>query len=60
MHAVGFGHTAAWSSVMGPNTNGVVEPSVEDVAYAQLYYAISRLQRDREAPFGILESARGE
>jgi len=60
MHAVGFGHTGAWSSVMGPNTNGVHEPSVEDVAYAQLYYAISRLQRDREAPFGILEAARDE
>jgi hypothetical protein len=58
MHAVGFGHTGAWSSVMGPNTSGVDTPSVEDVAYAQLYYAISQLQRDREAPFGILETAR--
>jgi hypothetical protein len=58
MHAVGFGHTGAWSSVMGPSTNGVDTPTVEDIAYAQLYYAISQLQRDREAPFGILESGR--
>ena len=43
---------------MGPNTNGIDTPSVEDIAYAQLYYAISQLQREKEAPFGILESGR--
>ena len=58
LHAIGFGHTGAWSSVMGPSTIGVDAPTVEDVAYAQLYYAVSQLQREREAPFGILESAR--
>jgi hypothetical protein len=58
LHAIGFGHTGAWSSVMGPNTSGVDSPSVEDIAYAQVYYAISRLQREKEAPFGILESGR--
>lgn len=58
MHAIGLGHTGAWPSVMGPITSGIDSPSVEDVAYAQLYYAISRLQRDNEAPFGILESGR--
>jgi hypothetical protein len=58
LHAIGFGHTGAWSSVMGPNAAGVESPSVEDVAYAQLFYAISQLQRDREAQFGILESGR--
>ena len=58
MHAIGLGHTGSWPSVMGPNTSGIETPSPEDVAYAQLYYAISRLQRDNEAPFGILEAGR--
>ena len=58
LHAIGLGHTAGWPSVMGANTGAINAPSVEDVAYAQLYYAISRLQREREAPFGILEAGR--
>jgi len=58
MHAIGLGHTGAWSSVMGPNTAGVDLPSAEDVAYAQLYFEISKVQREREAQFGILESER--
>jgi len=58
LHAIGFGHTGAWSSVMGPNAAGVESPSAEDVAYAQLFYAIAQVQRDKEVRFGILESAR--
>jgi hypothetical protein len=58
LHALGFGHTGAWRSVMGANSGAINEPTVEDVAYAQLFYAISVLQREREAPFGILESGR--
>ena len=58
LHAIGLGHTGAWPSVMGANTGKIDSPSVEDVAYAQLYYAIAQLQREREAPFGILESGR--
>ena len=58
LHAIGFGHTRGWSSIMGPNAAGVESPTVEDIAYAQLLYAVSRLQRDREAQFGIAESAR--
>mgnify|MGYP003945963735 CR=1 FL=1 len=58
MHAIGLGHTGAWSSVMGPSGGGPDLPSVEDVAYAQVYFEISKVQRDREAQFGILESER--
>ena len=58
MHAIGLGHTVAWRSIMGPSASGIDTPSAEDVAYAQLFYAISRLQREHEAPFGILESGR--
>jgi hypothetical protein len=56
LHALGFGHTRAWDSVMGPNASGVDSPTADDVAYAQLYYAISELQRNREARFGIPEA----
>lgn len=58
LHALGFGHTGAWTSIMGPNTSGVSTPSVEDVAYMQLYYAISQLQRAKDAQFGILDAGR--
>jgi hypothetical protein len=58
MHAIGFGHTRGWTSVMGPNAEGVDAPTAEDVAYAQLYYAISELQRNREVRFGIPEAGR--
>jgi hypothetical protein len=58
LHALGFGHTRGWISVMGPNAAGVDSPTAEDVAYAQLYYAISDLQRSREARFGIPEAGR--
>jgi hypothetical protein len=56
LHAIGLGHTRSWSSVMGPATGAHDSPTVDDVAYTQLYYAISELQRQREAPFGILEA----
>ena len=59
LHAIGFGHVGAWASVMGPSTRSISRPTPEDVAYAQLYYAISALQRQREAPYGILEVGRG-
>ncbi len=58
LHAIGFGHTGAWSSIMGPNAAGVDSPTVEDVAYAQLYYAIARAPAEREARFGIPESGK--
>ena len=56
MHALGLGHTRGWQSVMAPSTGSNDVPSVDDIAYAQLYYAIADLQRQREAPFGILEA----
>ena len=58
LHAIGFGHTGGWPSIMGPNAGGIESPTAEDVAYAQLFYAVSKLQRDRDAQFGIPESTR--
>jgi len=57
LHAIGLGHTNAWTSVMSSSTRGVAEPTAEDVAYTQLYYAIAALQREREVPHGIIEAA---
>ena len=58
LHALGFGHTDGWASVMSSSSRGVERPTAEDVAYAQLYHAISTLQRERDAPHGILEATR--
>lgn len=56
LHAIGLGHTNAWSSVMGSSPRGVATPTAEDIAYTQLFYAISVLQREHDAPYGILET----
>ena len=56
LHAIGLGHTKAWGSVMGPSALGVATPTAEDIAYTQLFYAIAELQRDHDAPYGILEA----
>jgi hypothetical protein len=58
LHAIGFGHAGAWASVMSPSTRGIARPTPNDIAYAQLYYAISALQRAREVPYAILEAGR--
>lgn len=60
LHAIGFGHTTAWPSVMGPSARGADAPTVDDIAYAQLYYAIAAIQRQREAPFGLLDAEPGD
>ena len=56
LHAIGLGHTNAWGSVMSPSTRNVATPTTEDVAYAQLFYAIAELQRVHDAPYGIREA----
>ncbi|MEO5590701.1 MAG: hypothetical protein ABIS03_14020 [Gemmatimonadaceae bacterium] len=38
MHALGFGHTSAWRSVMNSSTQSVEQLTLEDVAYAQLAF----------------------
>jgi hypothetical protein len=58
LHAIGFGHTNAWGSVMSTSSRGIATPTAEDVAYAQLYYAVAALQRRHDAPYGIAEAGR--
>ncbi len=47
MHALGFGHTSAWSSIMNPSPWGPISLSREDVAYTQ-YAFESRASSERE------------
>jgi len=47
MHALGFGHTRAWSSVMNPQAHTTTRLTAEDVAYAQHAIA-SRSFNERE------------
>ncbi len=47
MHALGFGHTSAWHSVMNPVRSYNGRLSVEDVAYVQLAMA-SRAANERD------------
>jgi hypothetical protein len=47
MHALGFGHTRAWSSVMNPQAHTTRRLTAEDVAYAQHAIA-SRSFNERE------------
>ena len=59
MHAIGFGHTTAWTSVMGP-PEGVDRPTATDAAHAQLLLAVREAQHQFDAPYGILEAVPGE
>lgn len=46
MHALGFGHTSAWTSVMSADPSGPARLTAEDVAYAQAAFA-SREESER-------------
>jgi len=46
MHALGFGHTTAWRSVVNPAHGGSARLTPEDVAYAELAMH-SRIERER-------------
>jgi hypothetical protein len=47
MHALGFGHTTAWRSIVNPrDANSLVRVTAEDVAYAELAMH-SRVTRER-------------
>jgi hypothetical protein len=47
MHALGFGHTTAWDSVMNPGPSGPGSLTAQDVAYAQAAFE-SRATIERE------------
>jgi len=47
MHALGFGHTTSWTSIMNAGPSGPDRLSVEDVAYAQAAFG-SRASNERD------------
>ena len=47
MHALGFGHTSAWSSIMSSGSDAPASLMPEDVAYAQFAFE-SRASNERE------------
>ena len=47
MHALGFGHTTSWTSIMNAGPNGPDRLSEEDVAYAQAAFE-SRAANERD------------
>ncbi len=60
LHALGFGHTRSWPSVLSFPATGVVRATASDAAYVQLMYRVRSMQRRLGAPFGLLEAAAGE
>ena len=60
MHALGFGHTDAWRSVVTRWSRPAARVTPEDVAYAQLMRRVREIQGTLGAPYGILEALAGE
>ena len=64
MHALGFGHTCAWRSVLAETERCPVmraeTATPEDVAYAQVIRRVRALQREHGARWGIEAALAGE
>jgi hypothetical protein len=61
LHALGFGHTTSWLSLLNPGAHQrPLSPTVADVAYVQLFYRVLALQKRVDAPYGLLEALAGE
>jgi hypothetical protein len=56
VHALGFGHTGSWLSIMGPAADGVSLPTATDVAHMQLLLRVQELQERHDAPYGVAEA----
>jgi hypothetical protein len=56
LHALGLGHASAWFSLMVNWGTRATRATAEDIGYAQLLYAVRRLQERYEAPYGIAEA----
>jgi hypothetical protein len=56
LHALGFGHSVGWYSVMSAPFQAASRASASDIAYAQLFYRLRRVHIEQRATHGILES----
>lgn len=64
IHALGFGHTCAWRSVVADSRRCPQQrtplPTVEDVAYIELALAVNRLARGSATGWGMEAALAGE
>jgi hypothetical protein len=61
LHALGFGHSAEWRSVMTRTASaGVTTLTAQDVAYVQVIHRVRAAQSAFGAELGFLEAAEGE
>jgi hypothetical protein len=56
VHALGFGHTSRWPSIMGPSSPGIALPTATDVAHMHLLLRLQAVQHARDAPYGVAEA----
>ena len=57
VHGLGFGHSTAWYSAMGPPHGAASRVTAADVGYAQLLYRLRRTHVTQEATHGVLASS---
>ncbi|HET7456417.1 MAG TPA: Ig-like domain-containing protein [Gemmatimonadaceae bacterium] len=60
MHALGFGHTSSWPSLMSNAPGRAPRLTASDVAYAQLLFRVREVGRTLSAPYAVVESAAAE
>ena len=60
MHALGFGHTSSWPSIMSNAPGRADRLTASDVAHAQLLFRLRSAARTLGTPYGIVESAAAE
>jgi hypothetical protein len=64
LHALGFGHTCGWRSVLADTTRCPGQrsplPTPEDVAYIELAHRVSELARESGARWGMYAALAGE
>jgi hypothetical protein len=60
LHVLGFGHAAAWPSLMGISGPRLARATPEDVAYALVLYLVREAQGRHHATYGLAEGAAGE
>ncbi len=58
LHALGFGHTSAWSSIMAKHVSAATQAlTEEDVAYTQVLLRLAEVQRALGTSYGLREAA---
>ncbi len=57
LHALGFGHTSAWTSIMAKHVSSATQAlTEEDVAYTQVLLRLGQVQRALRTSYGLREA----